>query len=675
MAISAKTVWEVRATGAYDNGGGFDSSYGGSDYSQQASPQLTVTDGTSNTGTAVLTSVTGGFTSAMLGNVLTFSQGGTFHGFWQIIGFTSSNSVTLDRNSPVTAANSTIKVGGANKFDQNGFTPQSINTTSAVVPGQHLWVKAGAYTPSVNDVSFGDSSCNGTASNPITVEGYNTTRGDIMLDPSLARPTITPSGGAQVPLNFAGSHWIVRALETSSANTIAAAVQFGSGSSDCILENCVANAGASTKGINMLGTRNTTRNNWVKAGATASDGIVVAGTAPHTVEYNRIQCTFGNSFSGIYAPSGGNIHHNIISGFSFGVLLQGGTAVHVTLENNNLYHNVNGLYFNDAAQGPMTARVHNNIFVSNTTYQVRHATADYTANAGNVSAMECQFDCNFFYDNGATRYSRLNTGSNDVTLTADPFTDAAGGDFSLNDAAGGGDLVRTTPCAVTWADGINSTRLYAGAAGASAGSTGMTSMRSLWRELTGEKNETTHPDSVVDLYLQAGLEALNRRVGYHLTTDTTTIALVDGTEEYTLPTDCVEVVFVEHNGQLLDKTSIDEWRRQGINWRTATKGKSAEWAMYANKLVLSPRPNAAMVAEASACTLRYISTPPSITDSGPEQLITQDYRVIVYYAVAEYSRSYPDSAFAVKRADDYQAKFEAEAAGIAQNYASRGVAR
>jgi len=52
-------------------------------------------------------------------------------------------------------------------------------------------------------------------------------------------------------------------------------------------------------------------------------------------------------------------------------------------------------------------------------------------------------DFNAFYNNTSGNYSEATlSGANDITLTADPFTDAASDDYSLNNTTGGGASVR-----------------------------------------------------------------------------------------------------------------------------------------------------------------------------------------------------------------------------------------
>jgi hypothetical protein len=51
-------------------------------------------------------------------------------------------------------------------------------------------------------------------------------------------------------------------------------------------------------------------------------------------------------------------------------------------------------------------------------------------------------DYNAFYNNTSGARNNINASPNDVTLTADPFTNAAGADFTLNNTAGGGAACR-----------------------------------------------------------------------------------------------------------------------------------------------------------------------------------------------------------------------------------------
>ncbi len=102
MAIQATSQWWIRTDGDDDNGGGFDSgiSGAGTNYSDQATAQLDLTDlATASAGSTTLTSVTGGFTSAMIGNCIKLRSGtNATAGYYFITGFTDINTVTIDRS-------------------------------------------------------------------------------------------------------------------------------------------------------------------------------------------------------------------------------------------------------------------------------------------------------------------------------------------------------------------------------------------------------------------------------------------------------------------------------------------------------------------------------------------------------------------------------------------------
>lgn len=108
MAISGYTDWDIRTGGSDTNGGGFNTNSAGTDYSQQTSAQLSLSDGVCTGGTT-LESTTGGFTAAMVGNVVYLSSG---PGWYEITGYTDTNTVTIDRNGP-TDSGMTVNVGGS----------------------------------------------------------------------------------------------------------------------------------------------------------------------------------------------------------------------------------------------------------------------------------------------------------------------------------------------------------------------------------------------------------------------------------------------------------------------------------------------------------------------------------------------------------------------------------
>lgn len=169
MAIATNTDWEIRTTGVSTNGGGFKDLNPGTsvDYSQQDAAQLALSD--ISITTKDLTSVTGGFTAAMVGNVIFLDGGGATTGWYQIMGYTDTNNVDVDRN-PGNGTGTTGNVGGAWKFDNTYFNLFFSSTNKSLYNVTHI--KSGTYT------NFGTSGANSMASSTNRWSGYNASRGD-----------------------------------------------------------------------------------------------------------------------------------------------------------------------------------------------------------------------------------------------------------------------------------------------------------------------------------------------------------------------------------------------------------------------------------------------------------------------------------------------------------------
>jgi hypothetical protein len=180
MAILNSAVWEFRETGSNNNGGGFDTGIAGygTDYTQQDTAQLELTDLACTTGTSTLTSTTGGFTSAMIGNCIYIRSGTNFTvGWYFIIGYTNTNTVTLDR-TPVGGTNGSSgsgNVGGARAVPTDTFF-------ESLAGGNVVYFKKGTYT-------FTESVILTSTSPHSTVIGYNSTRNDTPIGDN--RPLFT----------------------------------------------------------------------------------------------------------------------------------------------------------------------------------------------------------------------------------------------------------------------------------------------------------------------------------------------------------------------------------------------------------------------------------------------------------------------------------------------------
>jgi len=179
-ALPAAMVWECRVGGSgasQNNGGGFLSGTSGVpvDYSIQDANHFTSTAfKMKTTKNAIWNSSGTAFDTADVNNVLHITAGtGWLAGWYQITAVDVNATATLDRNlvtSTYTANSGTGCLGGAFKIggtlDDDFF--------EAKIAGNTIWIAAGTYTLGETIAS----TVVGTAIAPITVTGYNSSRGD-----------------------------------------------------------------------------------------------------------------------------------------------------------------------------------------------------------------------------------------------------------------------------------------------------------------------------------------------------------------------------------------------------------------------------------------------------------------------------------------------------------------
>ena len=203
MGLSANTVWEIRQDGDDNNGGGYVSDAGTTDYSQQAAAQLSVSDGaTSGTGVTTLTSATGGFTAQMVGSIVHLYSGTNLTaGWYEISGYTDTNTVTLDRapdDGVGGVSGATCKVGGA--LASIGGLGAVFSTADEAVAGMLAFMKYSASDYALSSTSANaaggslDLNANSMNGRRFALIGYDTTRTRGNTDEN--RPRIDVNGQA-----------------------------------------------------------------------------------------------------------------------------------------------------------------------------------------------------------------------------------------------------------------------------------------------------------------------------------------------------------------------------------------------------------------------------------------------------------------------------------------------
>lgn len=197
MALSANTVWEVRTAGNDTNGGGFVAGASGTDYSQQdskntAGSDISTTDAVAN-GTTTITSATANFGTTIVGNIVYFQGGtGSIAAVWrQVTARASTTSITIDA-SIASSTGMTMNIGGA--LASLGMVGASI------VANNKVYIKTGTYsvTSASTNVAAG---CYAASAANVLIEGYSTTRGDLVSPPTLQASGISTFTLLTMPSN------------------------------------------------------------------------------------------------------------------------------------------------------------------------------------------------------------------------------------------------------------------------------------------------------------------------------------------------------------------------------------------------------------------------------------------------------------------------------------------
>lgn len=427
MAITADAQWWIRTDGNDLNGAGFDSTISGygTNYSDQAAAQLTLTDlATSGAGSTTLTSSTGGFTSAMVGNAIQIVSGtNVTNGYYFVTGYTSSNSVTIDRapdngGGGISAGNG--KLGGAWASPEFVIGTAATTTPSPLVAGNTVNIRgSGTDNPTSPDYTFSNyrTLTSGTTTNFIKFVGYN------------GRPHIR--GSSNLIVYQSANHWYSNLKFSAGSSGFANAI----GSvSDCIITNCVFDQNG--YGGRCASARFACGNYFYDSGSSSGATDYPA----LTIKTYNWGC-FGNFIntygSGIAFSDINSCRNNVIigNGAGYGIKFGGSTtSFRHLVANNTIVNHAEGLKSTTATQNDSAQDVSGNLIVDCDVGINFPSTLDDLNAPGS-------FHKNGFY-NCTANYQNWSGRSGDVILTADPFTDASAGDYSLNTTAGGGAACR-----------------------------------------------------------------------------------------------------------------------------------------------------------------------------------------------------------------------------------------
>jgi hypothetical protein len=426
MALSANTVLEVRAGGSDTNGGGYVTGSSGTDYSQQNAAQYSVTDGVTN-GTTTITSATANFGADVVGNLI-YVQGGTGSvtaGWYQIISRTNATTIVVDRSTGLTAGTGvTLKIGGA--------LASPGQAAAIAVLGNRIFVKYNAAVYSMTSASSNVAAGVCTLAMGVVMVSYDTTRTVTNVDAN--RSTIQTNVSTATQLTGLSAGVVVRNFILDGNSQTASNPTGG----NVVFSRC------QFKNFNTTATSSNNRSEFCTA--TLNSAAVFTG--------NSLFCeAYANTSTPFIAVATGSII-GCLSYANTGASTDGfsnATNNNSTVGNVAYNNGRDGFVFTDTSRSNIAA---NNISVSNGRYGFNWAgTNDRLLSYNNAA-----------YNNTSGAQNGTVTTFNFLTLTADPFVDAANGNFALNNTAGGGAACRAAGYPAVFPAGLTSNYADVGAA-------------------------------------------------------------------------------------------------------------------------------------------------------------------------------------------------------------------
>lgn len=436
-------VWEVRTPGNDTNGGAFATGAPGTDMSQfdnknaagcTACQSATVNISTTDlvaVGTSTVVSATANFSVALVGNLVFVTGAGFTTGWYFVFAFTNSTTIVFDR-SPGTGTGGTINIGGALA------SLAQMNLNMALSTANGAWVKAGTYSTS-STITLATAATN---QGPYFVNGYTSTRGDNGKATILA--LVGLSGGNQFVVNYnsapnglvfsnfvvnCGNFGFTRGVNMNTVGVVAKNV---------IVQDC-SDIGFAFNSDSVLCSECTTINtpNNVNASTVAD-----FQGANHTLTCVNCQA-LGSAENGAIAFKDmcqGTFINPILANFS-GTSTTAWTCVTEEAQLVILNASISG-FTGDAFQFQLSNTVDQRpLLIRNAVLSAIGGFCFNNLGSRTLPPSNQVSDHNFCKP-GSGFYSNWGAGPSDVTLTADPFTNATGNDFSLNATAGGGAAVK-----------------------------------------------------------------------------------------------------------------------------------------------------------------------------------------------------------------------------------------
>ena len=284
--------------------------------------------------------------------------------------------------------------------------------------GDRLNIKAGTHTYSTNL-----NLASGSLSSPIAIRGYKTSIGDLDSKPTTQLvdgtdlPIIQSSASAYIFLNQ--SYYLFENIVFKSGVTSRPASYLDIGNS--IIHRCKFLANPSSTLANTPALRTNGAYNIYANCLISGEGCGLAQTLDNRNQFT--QCVF-DDFASLKTNQWCNITDSIITNMSSGgISITGYGWASIS---GNTFYNISG----DAISvSSSTVPTLGSVFVSNNVFHTITGDAIKSFTSGNFDFFATN---NLFYNVSGNNYSNnLNLSRNEITAASDPFTDTAGGDYSL----------------------------------------------------------------------------------------------------------------------------------------------------------------------------------------------------------------------------------------------------
>ena len=428
-SIPQSAAWEVRpSVGSDTNGGGFDTTQAGTDFSQQNAKNsvgnnISTTDlTTTTTGAFTATSLTASFTSAITGNLIYLSggTGGTVTTGWYEATFATSTTITLDRSPGAAATNVTMNIGGA----LSTITQLNANMQA----GNIGWIKSTAIILLGSKFVF--NMPGPSAGQFTTVIGYGTTRGD-SGQVTIQANVVDLNGMIQLNSNgLTLANVIIDCHSQSNSGGLMLGGNNGTRAINVLVENCTGNGG-NGDGIVFAGNPSYCFSCTV-TGITAADGaFIFTGGA----SFCFACVAYGNNVPGFTNsnPAGaGIILDRCISANNTGASSHG----FIVSQNQGNASILNSVAYGNGGDGfRLTSSNYGNLSLLN---NISFGNSGFGINLSSGAAFPTAWMLSDFNGYGSNTSGNLNNvpaGNDDIVLSASPFVNGGSNDFELS--AGG----------------------------------------------------------------------------------------------------------------------------------------------------------------------------------------------------------------------------------------------